>query len=397
MSTKGPSSSSSTAHVPDVDGEETNATEPILTLTSDDICSLNNDEPPSNVSEDDIDVKSLNALKHIFTETSTMTDVYPDTKYSAGLVSTECSVAQTMTEFINFESSSTQTEHTIDDDSSESAFQIVEIWPEAVCAQTASVSVQAEMDARKVYQQTERLQQKHQMALKRLQKKFLAIRRRCQKEAQELKQSDRRKNEFLSKLQLSLPNLQKEKSSLMAERASIDKQFEDEKKKNRELVGRLTRLNQQFYRLGQVQQQPPPPPIHWRQQYQHQPYPPPTTRPHCDPTNHLNHPKPGHLQPTHQQANMPHQQLQQKVQQQSTLLQNQVRGNNPVPPPNQPQLQNQQQQLIQQQQLLHQQRLPIFQLFNKSFCPPHHENQQPLQQPQAQQQHSQQHPKMQQP
>lgn len=66
-----------------------------------------------------------------------------------------------------------------------------------------------------------------------------------------LKNSERRKNDLLCKLQLNLPTLQKEKSTLLAERASIDKQFEQEKRKNRELVGRLTRLNQQFYRLGE--------------------------------------------------------------------------------------------------------------------------------------------------
>ncbi|XP_059171606.1 uncharacterized protein LOC131952787 [Physella acuta] len=314
-------------------------------------------------------------------EIATMTEMTQDC--DASLAPHECSVAQTMTEHISFESSATQTEHTIVDDRAEGAVQIVEIWPEAANVVTANASVQAELDAKKVYQQTEKLQQKHQLALKRLQKKFLAIRRHCQKEALELKQCERRKNEFLSKLQLSLPNLQKEKSSLMAERASIDKQFEDEKKKNRELVGRLTRLNQQFYRLGQVQQ--PTPAQHWRQQYQQTTYPLPVSRPHCEATNQLAHSKLIHIPAPQQQQQQP---LHQKIQQQSTLLQNQARSNNSLPTTGQQQKQQQQKQ--QQQtilQQLHQQRLPIFQLFNKSFCQPHHD----VQLQQLQQSHCQHH------
>lgn len=85
-----------------------------------------------------------------------------------------------MTETIIFETSSTQTDSTLQEDLAESVIQVIEVSPGASSVQTTSVSVQAEMDARKVYQQTERLQQKHQSALRRLQKKFLAIRRRCQ-------------------------------------------------------------------------------------------------------------------------------------------------------------------------------------------------------------------------
>ncbi|KAK7009105.1 hypothetical protein BgiMline_000601 [Biomphalaria glabrata] len=338
--------------------------------------------------ENDQSCQPKKAASRIYVEMSTMTD-FVASKECGGSASSSHSVAQTMTETTNFQSSSTQTENTIVDDKSESTFQIVEIWPEAASVETANASVQAEMDAKRIYQQTEKLKLKQEHALQRLQKKFLAVRRRCQKEALEMKQLDRRKNECLSKLQLSLPNLQKERFSLMAERASIDKQFEDEKKKNRELVSRLTRLNQQFYRLGQVQQQPPPPHLQWRQQYQHQTYQVPTHRPQCDPTIHLNTLKPGHSSSPHQQTTLtpPQHQLQQKMQQ-STLLQNQVRGNsNPNPSPGQQpcqqqpcqqpgqlQMQQQQQQQMiqqQQQQLLHQQRLPIFQLFNKSFCQPH--------------------------
>lgn len=92
------------------------------------------------------------------------------------------SVAQTMTDSTVLESSYTQTEGAARECRISSVLQTMEGTPGSGLVKTANVSVQAEMDARRVYQQMEKVQQKHQSAMKRLQRKFLAIRRRCQME-----------------------------------------------------------------------------------------------------------------------------------------------------------------------------------------------------------------------
>ena len=68
--------------------------------------------------------------------------------------------------------------------------------------------------------------------------------------AREKKTSHQRKSEILTRLQLSIPMLQQQKNALCAEREAVERQYEREKKKNQEMVGRLTQLKQQFYRLG---------------------------------------------------------------------------------------------------------------------------------------------------
>lgn len=185
-------------------------------------------------------------------------------------------MASTMTESPTMTSSSAQTDDStcsLDDDSdgeNDGQVQVVELSGQFPPPVTSTVGVQADMGARRLSQKTEKVRKEHQMSLKRLRRKFLSIRRKCQMEALALKQCDQKKKNFLCQLQLSLPGLQQEKRSLLAERAAIERQFEDEKKKNRDLVGRLTRLNHQFSKLGQSQQQLLLPPTQtWRHQ-QHQ-------------------------------------------------------------------------------------------------------------------------------
>ena len=70
--------------------------------------------------------------------------------------------------------------------------------------------------------------------------------------AKTLKTQRAQKDEILTKLQLTLPELQRQKTSLMAEKEVMDRQCEEERKKTRDLVGRIAAINQHFCRLGET-------------------------------------------------------------------------------------------------------------------------------------------------
>ena len=58
---------------------------------------------------------------------------------------------------------------------------------------------------------------------------------------------------MLSRVQLALPVLEREKQALLAELEAIQKQHQEEKRRNHDLLARLHRLNQQFTRIGTPQ------------------------------------------------------------------------------------------------------------------------------------------------
>jgi hypothetical protein len=56
----------------------------------------------------------------------------------------------------------------------------------------------------------------------------------------------------LTRVQLALPVLEREKATLLAELEAIHKQHQEERMRNQDLMTRLQRLNQQFLRIGAV-------------------------------------------------------------------------------------------------------------------------------------------------
>ncbi|XP_070210216.1 uncharacterized protein [Littorina saxatilis] len=94
---------------------------------------------------------------------------------------------------------------------------------------------------------------RHKNALKKMYRKFLQIRRKYKSEMWSLKRTDQEANAVLSRVQLALPALEKEKQALLAELEAIHKQHQEERRRNQDLIARLQRLNQQFMRVGTPQ------------------------------------------------------------------------------------------------------------------------------------------------
>ncbi|ESO88757.1 hypothetical protein LOTGIDRAFT_234369 [Lottia gigantea] len=89
--------------------------------------------------------------------------------------------------------------------------------------------------------------------LKGVRRQFLKLKRSYAQKLAKLKVKSKEQSEFLSRLQLQFPDLERERDLLIAEKEAIEKQHEEEKRRNRELIGRFQRLQQQLGRNGQRQ------------------------------------------------------------------------------------------------------------------------------------------------
>ncbi|PVD30865.1 hypothetical protein C0Q70_10140 [Pomacea canaliculata] len=84
----------------------------------------------------------------------------------------------------------------------------------------------------------------YKKAIKKLYRKFLLIRRKCQSEMVGLRRTDREASDFLSRVQMALPGLERDKQALLAELEAIEKQYEEEKRRNHDLLSRLQPCSQ---------------------------------------------------------------------------------------------------------------------------------------------------------
>nr|KAG5687588.1 hypothetical protein BaRGS_020001 [Batillaria attramentaria] len=107
-------------------------------------------------------------------------------------------------------------------------------------SRSCDVAVQTD-DGRQQRERMANRERRYKRAIQRLYRKFLQIRRRCQAEMSGLRKADRETSEFLSRVQMSLPGLEREKQALLAELEAIEVQHEEEKRRNQDLVTRLQR------------------------------------------------------------------------------------------------------------------------------------------------------------
>ncbi|XP_071102451.1 uncharacterized protein [Haliotis cracherodii] len=97
----------------------------------------------------------------------------------------------------------------------------------------------------------------HATETRRARRHILQMRKKYSSRVKKLKDLAKERNMILSRLQLKFPEVEHEKETLVAERDAIEKQLEEEKRRNKELIGRFQRINQQFGRLGHAQYPPP--------------------------------------------------------------------------------------------------------------------------------------------
>ncbi|XP_041365073.1 uncharacterized protein LOC121380356 isoform X2 [Gigantopelta aegis] len=109
--------------------------------------------------------------------------------------------------------------------------------------QTDNVDYQSESD---------KLIKQYSKELKQAQRYILQMKRKFTQRVSALKEMSKQRSKFLSKMQLKFPNIEREKELLLAERDAIEKQYQEERRRNRELISRFQRLHQQFGRVGQA-------------------------------------------------------------------------------------------------------------------------------------------------
>ncbi|XP_067648762.1 uncharacterized protein [Haliotis asinina] len=106
--------------------------------------------------------------------------------------------------------------------------------------------------------QADTVRNNHAVETRRMRRHILQMRKKYSSRVKKLKDFAKERNLILSRLQLKFPEVEHEKKTLIAEKDAIEKQLEEEKRRNKELIGRFQRINQQFGRLGHA---PYPPPL----------------------------------------------------------------------------------------------------------------------------------------
>lgn len=114
------------------------------------------------------------------------------------------------------------------------------------------VSVAVQTDNKNLNGEADILKNQHEERMKGMRRELREMKNRFSQKVTKARELAEERSSILSKLQLRIPSLERERFTLTAEKDAIEKQLDEEKRRNDDLMAKFQRVHQQLMQNGVI-------------------------------------------------------------------------------------------------------------------------------------------------